>query len=106
MENGQIIGDTPDERLVLAEAEAIGAEPWSQDSNHIQRNRYHRYPIDIWDAPPSYRNNLVARLEDTTIEDQQAVTLRGLARLAMSQRKPRMVAIDLLYQLAEKTIGS
>lgn len=91
LENGRIVGDTPEESLVIAEAELVGKEPWIET----------KYPQQAyWLSPVQYRRGLVDTLESVPREGNKA-TIRGLSRIAMSQRKLQFVAIDVLTQLAD-----
>lgn len=94
LENGKVVGDTPDEALVIAEADILGLATWSEG----------RYPRDTpWGNPKQYRQNLINTLEETARTDL-GITVRGLTRIAMSQKKLRLVALDVLTQLADEAV--
>ncbi|HEX5447997.1 MAG TPA: hypothetical protein VFW90_02235 [Candidatus Saccharimonadales bacterium] len=93
LENGHIIPDSADEAMIIAMAELEGADS----------RKMNNYPLDIWTAPSSYRRNLIARLENGQRVNEDAV-VRGLVRLAMTQRKIRLLALDIVSQLAEKAV--
>jgi len=89
---GEIIPDSPEENLFLAEAHVAGINP------------SHYYP-GISGVSRDDRDRLVAHLEDGERTGASAA-VRGLARMAASQGKHRATSIEWLTQLAEHAIAN